>query len=493
MMSARKELWLVSFLVGAAALRVALCLAAFPFFSDIDEDLHFDLVTRYAQLRVPRSFDFVSPATLDWIVPYASPEFLQTPDRFPNGDFGLPLWKRSGPEATEVADVTREDWGREVNFESSQPPLYYLVAGGWWRLGQGFGLHGLDSLYWIRLLNVAVMASLVWLGYAAARAVDPTRPVLRIGVAMLLAFIPQSVFFTINNDVLSPLAAGALFLCLLQWLRTAKPTVVLGALTGLALAAAYLTKLSNVPLLVVVLIAIGVRSLSLRREAAGAILPALAALALGALVPIVPWMLWEKYHFGDVTGSATKFALLTWTRKPVSDWWVHPIFSAHGLWTFWSDLLTTFWRGELKWLGRPLRSPVTDAFCAISSLFLLGVAFAGTFRDRDLPSYQRRAFLLAGLSFLACVVFFALLSIQFDFGSCINPSRSHPYFTSGRLLTGALIPFAVAYVYGMDFLFRKIRAFYPLMIIAGIMTWVTVANFFLNRAIFASAYNWFHR
>jgi hypothetical protein len=76
---------------------------------------------------------------------------------------------------------------------------------------------------------------------------------------------------------------------------------------------------------------------------------------------------------------------------------------------------------------------------------------------------------------------------------CLNPLRNHPYFTSGRLLTGALIPFAVVYVYGLDFLFRKLRAFFPLMIIAAIMIWVTVASFFLHRAIFASAYNWFHR
>jgi hypothetical protein len=177
----------------------------------------------------------------------------------------------------------------------------------------------------------------------------------------------------------------------------------------------------------------------------------------------------------------------------LSDWWGHPIFSVHGLWTFWSDLLATFWRGELKWLGRPLRSPMMDTFCAISSLLLFGVALAGTLRDRDLSAEQRRAFWLAGISFVACVAFFALLSIQFDFGTCINPSRAHPYFASGRLLTGALIPFALVYVYGVDCLFRRSSALFPLIIIAGIMIWLTAANLFLNRAIFASAYNWFHR
>jgi len=58
--------------------------------------------------------------------------------------------------------------------------------------------------------------------------------------------------------------------------------------------------------------------------------------------------------------------------------------------------------------------------------------------------------------FLAGIAFLALLSIQFDFGSCINPSREHPYFTSGRLLSGALIPFAVVYVYGVSWVCARI-------------------------------------
>src|SRR5438874_1840971 len=106
MISNRKEVILVLLLCFAAALRVFIFSAAFPFFSDIDEDLHFDLVIRYAHMQPPRTYDLVGTETLDWIVPYASPEYLQPPDRFPDGNFGPPLWKRSGPEAAEVAAVT---------------------------------------------------------------------------------------------------------------------------------------------------------------------------------------------------------------------------------------------------------------------------------------------------------------------------------------------------------------------------------------------------
>ena len=198
-------------------------------------------------------------------------------------------------------------------------------------------------------------------------------------------------------------------------------------------------------------------------------------------------------HFGDVTGSATKVMLLGWTPKPMTDWWSHPIFSASGLWIFWSDLLATFWRGELKWLGRPLTAPIADLFCAITSLLLLGVSIAATFRREAQPSLQRQAIAVAACIFLASAVFLALLSVQFDFGHCINPSRAHPYFSQGRLMSSALIPFALVYVYGIVFLFRRIWAALPLIVLGGIILFVTISDILINRAMFLSEYNWFHR
>ena len=70
---------LILFFCLAAATRVFIFSAAFPFFSNVDEDLHFDLITQYSHGHVPRTFDRLKEETLSWIVPYASPEFLFTP------------------------------------------------------------------------------------------------------------------------------------------------------------------------------------------------------------------------------------------------------------------------------------------------------------------------------------------------------------------------------------------------------------------------------
>src|SRR5207244_9748058 len=117
---------------------------------------------------------------------------------------------------------------------------------------------------------VPLIAIVVWLGYVTARTIAPERVDLRVGVPMLLAFIPQNVFYAMNNDVLSPICFGALFLCLLQWLRAKTPVFSLGALTGLAIAATYLTKLSNLPLIAVALAAIIAKLASITRQKPGA-------------------------------------------------------------------------------------------------------------------------------------------------------------------------------------------------------------------------------
>jgi Predicted membrane protein (DUF2142) len=489
----RKQQLLILLLSAVAALRVFIFSAAFPFFSNIDEDLHFDLITQYSHAKVPRSFDRLKEETLNWIVPYASPEFLFPPERYPDGKFPAPLWKQPWSKIEPEIAITRAAWSSEVNFESSQPPLYYALAGVWWWVGNHIGLIGIGALYWIRFLNVAFMAIVVWLGYVAARTIAPERLDLRIGVPLLLAFIPQNVFYAMNNDVLSPVCFGVLFLCVLQWLRTDAPSLLLGAVTGVAIASTYLTKLSNLPLVAVALAVIVARSIAiiLRNPRAG--LVTLAALISCAAIPVGTWMLWTKFHFGDLTGSAAKISVLGWTRKPFVDWWQHPIFTPRGVWIFWSDLIASFWRGEVSWHGRMLRWRGADGFYAVSSLVLLAAATVGLRKQAGLSAFQRQAIGTAILIFLAGVAFLALLSIQFDFGNCINPSREHPYFTSGRLLSGALIPFAVVYVYGVSWVCRQINTALPLIVLGLVVVFLTTTETLVNRVVFVSEHNWFHR
>ena len=60
-------------------------------------------------------------------------------------------------------------------------------------------------------------------------------------------------------------------------------------------------------------------------------------------------------------------------------------------------------------------------------------------------------------------------------------------------MSGALIPFAILYVYGLERLCRRLGAGrLSLLILIVIMAVVTGSEIIVNRVAFASEHNWFH-
>jgi hypothetical protein len=488
-LSCRKERIAVLLLCAMAAARVFLFSAAFPFFNNVDERRHFDLVMKYASGHLPRGAELISPATLPYLSRYASPEFLAAPENFEGGYYG-PLWTHPAEEIAPTLAAIEEIWGRTPNQECSQPPLYYVVAAVWFHVGQWIGVKGGTVLYWIRFLNVALIAALVWLAYAAARIVFPDRVAMRVGVPLLVAFIPQDAFMGSRTMSCRRFVSASLSsACFVGFGKNGRESV-----SESSIAAAYLTKLSNLPLIVVAIGAIAywcagrVGSRKLRDA-----IPALSALVCCAAIPIAAWMIWIKSNFGDFTGSASKAELLGWTAKPFSDWWSHPIFTLSGFWAFLSELIASFWRGEFMWHAHTIGWKGMDMFYVVSSLGFFLVAGVSLLRRRtkDVGAAPRRALWIAAASFIAAIAFLGFLSLQFDFGSCINPSRERPYFFQGRLMSGAMIPFALLYVYGLHRLLRALPAL-VLPALVAIATAITISESFANGVAFASVYNWFH-
>jgi hypothetical protein len=145
------------------------------------------------------------------------------------------------------------------------------------------------------------------------------------------------------------------------------------------------------------------------------------------------------------------------------------------------------------WHAHTIGFKGTDLFYIFSSLGLILVAVISLLRTRakDIDQTQREALWIAAACFTVAIAFLAFLSIQFDFGRCINPSRERPYFFQGRLLGGAMIPFAMLYIYGLHRLLRGV----PALVLAGVTAiaiTITVSEILANRVAFASAYNWFH-
>jgi hypothetical protein len=132
-------------------------------------------------------------------------------------------------------------------------------------------------------------------------------------------------------------------------------------------------------------------------------------------------------------------------------------------------------------------------FYVISSIGLIFIAVISLPRERakNTSEAQRRVLWIAAACVIATIVFLAFLSLQFDFGACINPSRERPYFFQGRLMLGMLIPFAMLYVYGVSRLLRNEPGL-VLGAVGMIAITITILELLANRVAFISAYNWFH-
>ena len=235
-------------LCAAAAVHVFVFSAAFPFFNVVDEEAHFDLAVKYSHGHVPRALEPMCDESHRYYVFYLSQEYvLPAPAGHP---FPPPMWDWPTNQAAPVLAARMSQWN-DPNHESSQPPLYYSLAGLWWLLGKMCGFHGGFLLYWLRFLNLALVAALVWLGYLTARLLFPANQFMRLSVPALLAFFPQASFYAIDNDVLCPLCFGVAFILLVRFDQADTPGIGLGTAAGLALAATFLTKLTNLPLLAV--------------------------------------------------------------------------------------------------------------------------------------------------------------------------------------------------------------------------------------------------
>ena len=475
-----------------AAAHVFIFSAALPFFSNVDEQMHFDLVVNYSQGKIPRALTPPNAEALPFMVIYGSPEFLWTPASLV---IPPPPWKLPLADVREQL-VAKSDAYQDhfQNHEAASPPLYYTVAGAWWRLGKILGLDGGHLLYWLRFLNVPLIAALVWLGWFAAKKVFPANHFIRLAVPALIAFLPQTTFYAINNDVLSPLTFGAAFVLLLYFGEIEIPSTRLAAATGLALAATFLTKISNLPLLVIAGIFIALKFFRLARAGKmQASAPALYFLIICAGLPTIGWLAWCKSNFGDLTGSAAKIHFLNWTSQPFATWFHHPIFTLSGLWFFLKGNLSTFWQGELLWHRQPLASPVVDLIYVLLTLALLLFALTILLRRPNLFSAsQQTALWLSFASFAALLAFFAWLSVKYDFQDCFYPSREHPFFVSGRLLLGALIPFLILFACGLDQLLKKFPERVKFFALGALLLFVLVSEIAMDWRIFPNEYNWFH-
>ena len=476
-------------LAAIAGLRVLFFALAFPFFSNVDEHRHVDMALKYERGYVPgRGDDAYEAQTLRLVGILGSPEYHRDPLR--TDPVPPPVWHAGAELADRRLASARASLGSHHNLEANQSPAYYALAGAWLRLGRALGLDGGRLLYWLRALAAPATAALVLATHRGLRGVYARSRFVRLGAPALVAFLPQDCVYYATGDSLSPLLGGLAFLGIVDLALRASPGWVRGAATGLVSAAAILTKLPNALLAGVALFCTLAAVRATPRPRRGAWLSFWAGLAL----PVGAWLLRNQLLLGDPTGDALKIETLGWGLRPLAEWPLHPLLGFRGLTAFLAELARTFWRGELAWLRVPLAHASADALYVGVSAVGLTLAAVGLRGAR--PRTERLAEGAAWAALAAALAILVGLSLRFSYGPGTNPSLERPWFANGRLVAGALVPFALLFVRGLE----QAGALLPVRwreraawtALGGVCAAASLSEAILSAPVVASAYNAFH-
>jgi hypothetical protein len=487
-MTRAEWLWVLAVCL-VAAVRVFIGAAATPFFADTDEMEHFDLVHKFARGYWPAGpIGPVDPEVGELAILHGSPEYAVPPSFYATGCYPPPLSKwEDGPEKDYYRRVLEDYYRTYPNHEATSPPVYYAVAAAWYRLGHALGLSSAASVYWVEFLNAPVFAALVATAYFFTRRYFCRA--VAFAASALIAFFPNTVFFTISSDDLSPLAGAASLALTLLWYERDRPGVALSVAAGAVAALAVLVKLSNGAALVTVAVVIVLR---LRRDGHPRQVISVAwPLLLSALLPLFVWGMRNRLLLGDWTGTGAKLAVRGMSVKPLLLVGDHPLFTSSGLVDFLRSLCVSLFSGDMSWHGQAVHFRPMEEFFLVTSLLLPAAGLVAAFRR---GGQQNRLRLAAGMSatyVLASIAELAFLSLFIDFGPSMYPSRRFPFYAFGRLATGALVPFFVLYAMGTLALFGRWPRLFTAVIGVEIGMMVLGQWTFLAPTI-SSQYNWFH-
>jgi hypothetical protein len=155
--------------------------------------------------------------------------------------------------------------------------------------------------------------------------------------------------------------------------------------------------------------------------------------------------------------------------------------------------LVTFWQGEALWHRLPLALPGVDQTYVVLTLFAFALTLTALLlRPPSFTTPQQAALWLGFLCMVGAFAFFAVLSVKYDFHDCFYPSRAHPFFVSGRLMVGMLVPFMVWFACGLDLLMKRFGYATKFFMLFGLLAFMLASEITIDLPVFSNEYNWFH-
>ena len=462
----------------------------FPFFNNVDEASHFDTIIKHSEFFLPKMGDEnFSEESAQLIVWNNSPEYFNKKEDY----YRLPLSMLPIDSARNQAKREIAHWVTLPNHEIFSSPLYYKVAGMFYRLGEFIGIEGRNLLYWTRLINVPIYLLSLIVAIIFLKNLGIPKDSIQ-AILLLLAVFPQDVFYSLNSHHFSPLLVMIFLNAAFNIYDKRDFTFNNYLLLGLSCALLMLTRLSDIVVMGVYVPFVIILSVRLYKQGQlNKELPKIISSILLWLIPIGLWSLWNINFVGDLTGTQFKIDLLGWTEKKITDYIDHPFFSFSGFFYFLNENFRTFWRGEFVWGLERISSFWIDSLYITTTYIFLFMAFAGaTFIKSNL---RHKSFIQVCFFLLVLYLGFeAYLSIKYDFGDCFYPSQELPYFTSGRLFIATLVPFSILYVEGLKFTLHALKLNFDLryfMLVLCVI--ILISEIVLTWDINYSDYNWFNQ
>ena len=115
----RREWLLVALFCLLAAARVSAFTLAYPFFNNVDEQYHFDLVCKYSRGDIPHGAEPFSAEAATFMALYHSPEYCWRLEDYPTKETPPPVWGFPRRNKPAFCRNSRRDSGRN---RISNPP-----------------------------------------------------------------------------------------------------------------------------------------------------------------------------------------------------------------------------------------------------------------------------------------------------------------------------------------------------------------------------------
>ncbi|MGB0390016.1 MAG: ArnT family glycosyltransferase [Salibacteraceae bacterium] len=317
---------------------------------------------------------------------------------------------------SDTLEISRANLKMENNYQNNSPPLYYWVTGFVFKLIGIKSSSGITKLYFLRFFS-GLIAIICFIAFVVCiRNLFDTKTA--IGSAVIFLCFPQPVWFFLNNDILSPLLVSVSIF--LAWKFKKKQLIFSGILMGLAI----WNKLSNLVFIPIPIFMILIQNMDIRNK-----LLLTTRYGFVTIITAIPLFASNLLYTNTFTANAQKMEVLLWEQNTIEGVITHPVWSIWGVKVLSIFSGLSFLRGEITWNLHPITTSFQDNI-------LLGLVLGVILNALLSFSKQKNVSVIILSSFLLGMFFLIYLSVAFDYTHAFYPSKTLPFFFSGRILVG---------------------------------------------------------